>query len=122
MTCLHCGRAVIGESYAIETGLVHSTCRPAYDRHLRGLYFDCPKCGTTGKVNDSAGATKCETVPLGSGETPPCAWNGCMGCGSCRGGTRTIVVPVKITCALCDGVGWLKEKPTPVTRVVDWKR
>ena len=98
---------------------VHSGCVSDYTHRLNGRIFPCPQCKETGKVNHPTQLVTKE-VPLEKGEEPVCAYNGCWGCGFCRSRTKTIKVPVKIDCTLCDGYGRLKTKPKPITATVGW--
>lgn len=122
MKCEHCHEVVDGGAVVHGSVIVHAHCDPPYRRHLRGLDHECPKCRTTGKVNDPSGRMVATTVALGFNETPDCAYNGCMGCGYCSSRTKRIQVPVQVTCDLCEGEGWLTAPAVPVTKVVDWRR
>ena len=121
MRCEHCQRGIEG-SAVVRGGIVlHSSCAEPYSRHQRGLNHECPKCRTTRKIDDPNGRTELKEVSL-AGETPNCAYGGCMGCHYCRNGVKSVTVPVQVPCDLCEGEGWLTSPPVPVTRVVDWKR
>lgn len=121
MKCEHCQRGIEGAAVVRGNIVLHSSCADPYSRHLRGLDHECPKCRTTRKMNDPTGRTERQEVSL-AGDTPDCAYNGCMGCHYCINRVRSITVPVQVTCDLCGGEGWLATAPIPVTKVVDWKR
>lgn len=125
LTCIQCSRAIRdGQTVVtLRGGFLHTGCREEYDRHAQGLKHECPQCKRSGHAPDPTGRTRPERVPLGRDETPLCAYDGCMGCEGCRTRTRVAQVPVQVTCPLCGGVGWLREKPEAVTetRVVGWR-
>lgn len=120
MNCTHCGRRISGDAWIEGDVILHKSCIKSYNLSLKGLTHKCPKCKTSGKVNHP---TKTETVevPLGYGETPLCGYDGCRGCHYCHNRVKKAEVPVKETCNLCKGEGFLEKEPTPVTKVVDWK-
>lgn len=121
MNCTHCKRRVEGSAHITTEMVFHQECIAPYRRHQMGLDYECPKCTTTGKMEDPQGRTHEETVPLDYGETPSCAYNDCRGCSYCHNKTKSITVTNKVVCNLCHGQGWLTKEPVPVTKIVDWK-
>ena len=121
MKCVYCGKTVLGEAVVVGANfLVHSKCKDGWSRKQRGLIYDCPKCKTTGLMNHPSGEEEYVEVPL-DGEPPDCAADGCMGCRYCRNLIRKERRVIEVMCNLCDGEGYLKRKPEPVTSIVDWK-
>lgn len=104
----------------IYNGLIHRNCENRHEKSRIGRNFPCPQCKTAGVVDHKTLTYKKE-VSLGPGESPACGWNGCWGCHECRNKVKTIDVPAKIRCDLCDGHGYTKKEPQPVTAVVGWK-
>lgn len=120
MICPNCHARVVGAAQVTADGKVFHAhgCLEAFRRAQRGLVHGCPKCMRTGEMDDPSGRTRTERVHT---DDPLCGYDGCMGCEGCRTRTKAVQVPVKVTCSLCKGEGWLTEKPEPVTKVVDWK-
>lgn len=119
ITCEYCNDPVSGEAIITDGLIVHQHCWSGYRRKLAGLVHECPKCKTSGKVNHPDKKTVSLWVPIKQGETADCAYNDCRGCPHC--GEKETFVVIRIPCDLCDGKGYLKEEPRPVTRVVDWE-
>lgn len=121
MECLHCGHKVSGDAFVSDENVIHQRCLDEYRRHQAGFFHECPKCATTGKMETPNGSTHTEVVGLAYNEEPSCAYDGCRGCSHCINRTKTVIAIDRVTCNLCHGTGWLKEKPEPVTKIVDWK-
>ena len=122
MKCENCHYEVNGPAVVEGNFIFHTTCIDDYRRHIKGLNHQCPKCFTTGKMNEPCGLMEAKEVSLAYGEGSECGYSGCMGCHYCRNNVKSIRVPVQVTCNLCDGEGWLTKEPTPITKVVDWKK
>jgi hypothetical protein len=117
MKCKNCdGTMSNGKFWMMNGEVVHDTCKDEYERKSKGLLYNCPKCNTTGKIPDPKGRKEKKKVYVGN--NCPCAYDGCRGCSMC--GYAMNEVTIKIECTLCDGVGWLKSKPKPIEKVVDW--
>ena len=119
--CVQCNQRIFGAAEVLDKGIIHQKCGDAYYRAVRGLLYECPKCNKTGKIKDPGGRMEDKIVPLARNETPDCAYNGCWGCEFCRDRIKTVRVPCMVKCTLCNGEGYLKDKPEPVTAIVDWK-
>ncbi len=98
---------------------IHVVCEKRYRNSINKRKFPCPQCGTAGKVNHKTKTEKKE-VNLSYDETPDCGYNGCWGCYNCRNRVKTIDVPIKISCDLCNGHGYTEIEAKPVTAVVGW--
>lgn len=122
MKCAYCEIAIQGEAYVHGDLVLHASCVAPHRRHLRGLDHECPKCRTTGRTDDPSGKKEKKEVLLAPGDTPDCAYDGCMGCHYCRNGVKRIEVAAQVTCDLCAGEGWLTAPAVPITKVVDWRR
>ena len=79
-----------------------------------------PKCDGSGDMDDPDGLTVNKVVKLAPNETPICAYDGCRGCGHCRDKTKSVKVPLQISCTLCKGEGFCKRRPTPVMGITGW--
>jgi len=127
MKCIQCKALILAGHHTYCTGLehpedvIHLRCSEAWHRAKRGLTHTCPKCSTSGKIDDPKGRTETRTVPLGPGETPSCAYGGCRGCGMCMNDQKNATFKVQVTCNLCKGEGYLAKEPTPISKIVDWK-
>ena len=124
MNCKHCGKDILGKAVFLTHGTaVHEKCLDEYQRYVSGYKWACPKCNTTGRVKDSVGRTYKKLVPLGPGERPICAWDGCRGCKFCIDKVKNVEVPSMVECDLCSGNGFLKKEPVPIqkTVVVRWE-
>lgn len=119
--CIFCDRVIFGRAMITQAGILHDTCKAPYDRKIEGLIYDCPKCRTTGKIDHPDKEKENIEVGLALGESPMCAWNGCMGCYWCRNKLKEISVIKRVECDLCHGIGYLKKKPKPITDIVNWE-
>ena len=122
MKCIHCKLEISGAAEVLSpTAIIHKRCEPEFRRHQMGYFHDCPHCRTRGEVNDPSGRKTKDIRALGENETPACAFNGCWGCRWCSSRTKEIEVPAQVQCPLCEGVGYLRTKPKPITGVIGYE-
>ena len=116
MLCACCKQEVRGSALVFENEVVHDQCGDRYRAQLNGLTCQCPVCKGKGQVDDPERPRK-ERVPWGS-ELPSCAFNGCRGCGICRGGKLATIGYEKMNCRACKGHGYTAKPLKPITQTV----
>jgi hypothetical protein len=121
MFCEYCHEPLRSKAVVVsDTALVHEGCERPYRLAQLGLTHPCPKCNCTGEVPDPK-KTRTHEVKLADGETPDCAYDGCMGCRFCMMRTKLVVLPEMQPCPLCEGHGRLKHAAKPVMGVIGWE-
>lgn len=117
MKCKQCDLNLSGPAEVIGEAVIHTDCKRRYVAALNGRHYGCPVCGTRGTVDDE----KRPVTERRREEPPACAWDGCRGCAGCIGGTPVTVGYQQKSCGLCDGFGWTKTEPKPVTQIVGYR-
>lgn len=109
LVCSHCEDDIAGEAvikytndsdYVDETFILHPRCDKPFTMHRNGYTHECPKCvgeGSIYKMNPMSSAFTIISVP-GAPD------------------------PNREVCMLCEGKGYLKKAPIPITKITEWKR
>ena len=111
--CGQC-RQIVHDGVIRRGHALHSNCVKAWEAALIGKKHVCPKCNGIGQTNSDEKVLL--WVACAPGETAPCAYNDCRGCGHCR--QKEELGYVKVECKLCIGYGYTAAQYVPVTKQV----
>ena len=114
MLCEYCKETVYN-CVIIGGSIMHNACQNALTNLKQGRSNLCVCCNGTTKVTDISRKVE-QWVALSPGETAPCAYDDCRGCGHCK--EKSIMVNPIVTCTLCQGHGYTQKKYQPITKQV----
>lgn len=116
--CAFCNTPLYGDAF-VDTernAIVHKGCQKAYDAKIHGRTHPCPQCLMAQEIEDRSKPIR-ERV-LDEESTAQ------MGYFAQAVYRETIVGYEKKTCPLCDGWGWLANKPEPIKeeKIIGWRK